>query len=183
MLATIERSLLDLVDVGFGSCVVQSGELMVRLGHGDLGTISDDDFESMRIYFRPELSTEEFALWCRRNMQAFGNIETWRKWIAEHDFVVGPRFHGIMLAIQSGVPAGCIAHDSRTMELCITMGIPVQQAADIPLPITFESLTELFHFDSKVYKEKRANLARSYIAILEGASLDFDERLYRQIDG
>lgn len=182
MLGAIERSLLDLVDVGFGSCVVQSGDLMVRLGHGDLGTISEDDFENMRSYFRPELSTEAFALWCRRNMQAFGNLESWMSWISEHDFVVGPRFHGIMLAIQSGIPAGCIAHDSRTMELCNTMGIPVQKATDVPLPITFDSLTKLFQFDSKSYREKRRNLARSYISILESAKLNFDERLLLQIN-
>ena len=47
------------------------------------------------------------------------------------DFVVGPRFHGVMLAMQAGIPGGVIAHDSRTLELCQTMGIPVRDHKEI----------------------------------------------------
>ncbi|MFG1181348.1 polysaccharide pyruvyl transferase family protein [Xanthobacter versatilis] len=176
-LADIERSLLDLVDSTFGSCVVQSGELMVQLGQGELSSIPPAEFELLRAYFRPELTSDEFAVWCRRNMLAFGNVPSWRKWLAQHDFVVGPRFHGVMLAIQSGVPAGCIAHDSRTIELCTTMGIPVRKVQDIKLPISLQALSKLFSFSASEYRAKRQKLAKAYVSILQGAKLDFDGRL------
>jgi len=81
------------------------------------------------------------------------------------------------LAIQAGVPAGCVAHDSRTMELCQTMGLPVIHHRDVKLPITLDSLKSMFPFDGNAYRAKRKALAASYASILDGARLDYDPRL------
>jgi len=176
-LAEIERAILDLVDATGGSCIVQHDNLMVRLGQGEFARISPDEFELLRSYFRPRLAEEEFALWSRRNMLCFGNVPAWMGWLARHDFVIGPRFHGIMLGLQAGIAVGCVAHDSRTAELCETMGIPVRAAADMPLPLTLEALPELFPFDADGYRHKRRALARAYLSILKGAGLATDARL------
>lgn len=170
-LAEIERAVLDLVDESDGSCIVQHGQIMVDLGQGELATMSEKDVELLRAYFRPRLSTDEFALWCRRNMLGFGTVPDWMNWLKRHDFVVGPRFHGIMLAIQAGVPGGCITHDSRTAELCDTMGIPARPASEMPKVLTRKMLPELFPFDVEGYRTKRKRLAKSYIAILSGAGV------------
>lgn len=176
-LAEIERSILDLVDATDGSCIIQHNKLMVHLGQAEFSKISEKDFAFLKAYFRPRLSDEEFAYWCRRNMLCFANAESWMKWLRRHDFVVGPRFHGIMLAIQAGVPAGCVAHDSRTMELCQTMGLPVIHHKDVKLPITLDSLKAMLLFDGDAYRTKRKTLAAAYATVLDGARLDYDPRV------
>lgn len=176
-LAAIERSILDLVDATDGSCIIQHNKLMVHLGQAEFNKIDEKNFAFLKAFFRPLLSDEDFAFWCRRNMLCFGNAESWMRWLQRHDFVVGPRFHGIMLAIQAGVPAGCVAHDSRTLELCQTMAIPVASYKDVPLPLTLESLPKLFPFDPDHYLRTRRKLANAYLSILDGAKLERDERL------
>jgi hypothetical protein len=176
-LAAIERSILDLVDETDGSCIIQHNKLMVHLGQAEFNKIDEKNYAFLKAYFRPKLSDEEFAYWCRRNMLCFGNAEAWMKWLQRHDFVVGPRFHGIMLAIQAGVPAGCVAHDSRTLELCQTMALPVLDYKDVPLPLSLDSLRRLFPFDAERYRRTRRSLAQSYLSILDGAGLERDERL------
>lgn len=176
-LAEIERAMLDLVDATGGSCVVQHDLLMVRLGQGEFADISPHGFELLRSYFRPALDDEAFALWCRRTMLCFGNVPSWMRWLAQHDFVIGPRFHGLMLGIQAGIPAGCIAHDSRTAELCETVGIPFLDAEQVPPRLTTEALPELFPFDAADYRARRRRLAAAYAGVLRGAGVDFDPRL------
>jgi hypothetical protein len=176
-LAAIERSILDLVDATDGSCIIQHNKLMVHLGQAEFHKIDQKDFAFLKAYFRPLLSDEEFAYWCRRNMLCFGSAESWMKWLQRHDFVVGPRFHGIMLAIQAGVPAGCIAHDSRTLELCQTMALPVVHYKDVALPLRAEDLNALFPFDPDLYRRTRSDLATAYLSILDGARLERDPRL------
>jgi Polysaccharide pyruvyl transferase len=88
------------------------------------------------------------------------------------DFVVGTRFHGAMLALQAGVPAAVIAHDSRTYEMCTTMGVPVRSAEDVEGPLTAERLPELFPFDADAFLDKRRALHAAYAQILLDAQID-----------
>jgi len=176
-LADLERSILDLVDETDGSCIVQHNKLMIHLGQAEFSKVSDKDYDFLRKYFRPNLDDEEFAIWCRRNMLCFGNAKTWMAWLRRHDFVMGPRFHGIMLAIQAGVPAGCFGHDSRTMEMCQTMALPAREAGSVELPLKLDDLHRLFPFDPEAYKRRRSELAQQYIRILDGANLAFDPAL------
>lgn len=176
-LARVERSILDLVDATDGSCIVQHNDWMIRLGQAEFSRISDAEFEKLRAYFRPELSDEAFALWCRRNMLAFGNAPAWMEWLTRHDFVVGPRFHGIMLGLQAGVPGGCVTHDSRTAELCETMAVPNRSYTDLPERLTPEGLPDLFPFDPDAYRRRRAELASVYVDLLKGCGVPFASEL------
>lgn len=176
-LMEIERGLIDLADATYGFCVAQSELLMVQLAHAEFRSISAADFGLLRQYFRPALSSDEFAMWSRRNMLAFGNAETWRRWLRECDFVVGTRLHGVMLGLQSGVPAGCVTHDSRMVELCETMGVPSRHFTDMPETPTLSSLPELFAFDGDAYRRRRSELAGAYVDLLRGCGLQFDPGL------
>ena len=77
-----------------------------------------------------------------------------------------------LAAIQVGVPAGVIAHDSRTHEMCTTMGIPVRFDSEIERPLTPERLPELFPFDAEAFLQKRRTLHGSYSQILLDAQID-----------
>ena len=54
----------------------------------------------------------------------FTNVDAWRTFCTSYGFSVGPRFHGNMAALQSGVPALFLTHDSRTRELTEALALP-----------------------------------------------------------
>jgi hypothetical protein len=176
-LANIEQQVLNLVDETEGVCIVQHGLSMIHLATDEFDKLKPSLLETTRRYFRPNLSPEAFKVWCRKRMLAFGDADHWMAWTKRYDFVVGPRFHGVMLAIQAGVPAGCIAHDSRTLEMCQTMEIPVRMFDTIKDPLTLENLHTQFPFDPAKYQATRAALAGEYRTILKGAGLNYDSRL------
>lgn len=177
MLGPVERAIADLVDATDGSCIVQHDDLMIRLGQAEFSQITPAQFERLRAYYRPALSEDEFATWCRRNMLCFGNAPSWMNWLKRHDFVLGARFHGIMLALQAGVPGGCITHDSRTAELCETMAVPARDYAAMPEKLTLEALPDLFPFDPDTYRKRRAVLAARYTELLRGCGVPFSAGL------
>jgi hypothetical protein len=181
-LAYIEQQLLNLVDQTEGTCVVQHGLSMIKLATNEFDKIEPDLLEKTRRYFRPNLSLDDFKTWCRKRMLAFGDADHWMAWTKRYDFVVGPRFHGVMLALQAGVPAGCIAHDSRTLEMCQTMEIPVRPYDSIKDPLTLDNLHKQFPFNPEKYRATRAALATEYRSILKGADLSYDARIDAIVD-
>jgi polysaccharide pyruvyl transferase WcaK-like protein len=75
------------------------------------------------------------------------------------DFVVGTRIHGAMLGLQAGIPSLCIAHDSRTREMCEVMQVPFVMAADVRTGTTLSDLLGRFRFDARSFDENRRMLA------------------------
>lgn len=176
-LAPIERQILDLVDQTDGTCVVQHGASMVALAMCEFDNIDPPLLERTRRYFRPNLTLDQFKHWCRRRTLVFGDADAWMSWLKRYDFVIGPRFHGVMLALQAGVPAGCVAHDSRTLEMCQTMAVPVRMYDTLSEPLTTGNLKQEFPFDANLYRKTRATLARNYVSLLEAGGISFDKRL------
>lgn len=171
-LASIERQIVELVSQTGGTAIVQHGLLMIRLAQREFGAVEDRLLEQTRRYFRPNLTIEAFKQWCSRTLVAFGDANQWMHWLRRYDFVVGPRFHGVMLAIQAGVPAGCVAYDSRTLELCQTTGVPVRAWNDIPEPLTLDNLNLLFPFHGEAYRATRARMVQRYVAMLQDAGVE-----------
>jgi hypothetical protein len=77
-----------------------------------------------------------------------------------------------MLAMQAGTPGGVIAHDSRTLEMCETMAIPVRKHQDMPPKFSPSDLPSLFPFDMVKYSQRRCELARRYCEMLIMAGVE-----------
>jgi hypothetical protein len=133
--------------------------------------MDDATFRSLRNYVRPDLSDDQFRLWCKRHATCFIDAGSWMESMRTVDFVVGPRFHGVMLAMQAGTPGGVIAHDSRTLEMCETMVIPVRVHNDMPTNFTTSDLSSLFEFEAAAYDRRRSELARRYVDVLSAARI------------
>jgi len=176
-LAPIERALADIVEATKGIYIAQSEIDMVRLARGEWQAIAPSTFSAMRDYIRPGVSGEAFRLWCKRYATCFADATSWMESMRTFDFVVGPRFHGVMLAIQAGTPGAVIAHDSRTHELCQTMEIPVRMYHDLPAKFSPSDLPGLFPFETAAYARKRAELAARYAGILVAAGVEPSEWL------
>ena len=168
----LEEQLAQLVTDSGGAYIVQHGLEMLRLARGEFDALGAERLELCRAYIRPGLDTAEFTRWCRRHAYAFFHLPGWLEFLRRFDFVVGTRFHGAMLALQVGVPAGVIAHDSRTHEMCVTMGVPVRLHTELAEPVTADNLSTLFPFDPDVFLAKRRTLHAAYSQILVDAQIE-----------
>ena len=176
-LAGIERDLADIVTQTGGAYIVQHGLEMLQLARNEFDTMAPEKFELCRRYIMPNRSADEFKAWCRQHAYAHYDARSWMDFMRRFDFVVGTRFHGVMLAFQDGIPGGCIAHDSRTQEMCETMGIPVRHHTEITGGLTQHNVMDYFKFDPKRYRETRRTLQEAYMGVLTGADLPIPRNL------
>lgn len=165
-LGKIEASLARMVTVTNGSYIGQSPEAMVRLCRGEAHLLSEGDLRDCRDYAAPEMTIDEFVRWSKVHGAIFFDVQSWMEHYRRYDFVVGARIHGVMLALQAGVPGLCIAHDSRTLELCQTMMVPYVSAREVSGGISRDQLSKLFRFDPVKFDENRNMLARRYVDFL-----------------
>ena len=169
----IERSLAQIVTATNGAYVCQSPLESVRMGRGEMDDLSAAEVERCRRYTNRELSTNAFKAWARSHAIAFFYVPGWIEFLRRFDFVVGTRIHGTVLGLQAGVPALCIAFDSRTLELCQTMRIPHVSVRDHADGFKLKDLSRLFRdqFDAARFDANRRALAKSYCSFLEGNGL------------
>jgi hypothetical protein len=171
-LRELEHALAQLATDTHGAYIVQHGKEMLHLARNEFDVLGEERLELCRDYIRPELDMPAFRTWCRQHAYAFFDVPGWMDFLKRFDFVVGTRFHGAMLALQVGVPAAVIAHDSRTHELCTTMGVPVRFDSEIDGPVTADRLPELFPFDADEFLAKRRALHGAYSQILADAQIE-----------
>lgn len=165
-LARLEASLTRIMAATDGVYIAQSPKVMVALGRGEADRLSDTALAACRDYAAPELTIEQFKQWSRRYARTLLDVSAWMEYLRGFDFVIGLRIHGVMLALQAGIPALCIAHDSRTRELCETMKVPFVLAKDIAGGITRDDISRLFEFDGQNFDTNRAELAKLYRVFL-----------------
>ena len=170
-LGAIERSLGALVSETNGSYIGQDPLELVMLTRGEAHGMTEEDLLACRDYVCPDMSLEDFIRWSRRHGQTFFDASAWMEHYRRFDFVVGTRVHGVMLALQAGVPALCLAHDSRTLELCQTMRVPHVLARDHRAGLSLKQLVPLFDFDGAAFDANRRRLCARYVAFLEGNGL------------
>ena len=176
-LTAIERDLADIVTMTGGAYIVQHGINMIQIARNQFDTMDQQHLEDCRAYIMPDKSRSEFIRWCRQYAHAFFDVPAWMDFLRRFDFVVGSRLHGVMLAIQAGVPAGCITHDSRTTELCQTMGIPYCHCSDINGPLTRRNVMDYFTFDLERYSDLRQTHRKRFLDIFASADIAYNREL------
>jgi hypothetical protein len=155
---------------------------MIRLARDEPDAVAPDVLKKIGLYVRPKLTTAEFARWMRRYSTTYIDAASWIDAMRKFDFVVGPRFHGVMLAVQAGVPGGVIAHDSRTFELCQTMGIPVRHYSELKENFSIQDLKSMFPFDGAAYDQRRTALAQIMAEMFSRAGIAGKWRQFRIIE-
>jgi hypothetical protein len=176
-LAKLEHNLTDIVTSTGGAYVVQHGLEMLQLARNEFDELTPNMFALCNNYIRPGSSPDSFKDWCRRYAHAFFDVRAWMDFLRRFDFVIGTRFHGAMLAIQAGVPAACIAHDSRTYEMCQTMKIPVRLHTEVEYPLTATNMLDYFRFDAGAYRETRHELLSRYVGLFKDADVELSSPL------
>lgn len=166
-LATLEASLARMVGETDGSYIVQSPIEMVALARGDAGSLNAELLLQIRDYVMPGSAPEKFLEWCTHRARVFSSVPEWMGHLSGMDFVVGTRIHGVMLALQAGIPALCVVHDARTLELCEVMKVPHVDYLRVRDGMRREALLDMFEFDAVAFDENRRMLCRRYLEFLD----------------
>ncbi len=166
-LGRIEASLSRAVTATDGAYIGQHGLNMMKLTRGEAGRLDETVLEALRAHICPDMNLAEFVRWSRRYGRVFFDVSEWLAYCRKFDLVVGTRIHGTMIALQAGTPAVCIVHDSRTLELCETMGVPHVLYEALPDGIGYRDLPSLFDFDADAFDENRLRLCATYVRFLE----------------
>lgn len=166
-LSKLERSLVTMMERSAGSYIVQSPIEMVALARGEANIMSEDDLTECCNYACPQLTNEEFKIWARMYCRVYFNVSEWMEYLRGHDFVIGTRIHGVVLGIQAGIPGLCIAHDSRTRELCEVMHVPFIMASEVMNGLTIEEAMSRYKFDGETFDQNRRVLASRLSDLLQ----------------
>ena len=131
---------------------------MLALGEGHL--LDPSELEACRAAVAPDLDDQQLLDWAECHMHAFFDATSWLSFTRRYDCVIGTRIHGVMAALNVGVPALCIAHDSRTRELCDTMAVPFVPVDSILEGIDAQWVTDQMRdFDGDAFDTNRLRLA------------------------
>jgi hypothetical protein len=171
--APIEQQLVAMISDPFhpGSYVTQSMADMIKISRDEFATIEPNVLEQIRKHIAPHLETAHFIAWCRAYARSFYDVPSWMDHLRRYDLTVGPRYHGVGLALQAERMGLTVTIDSRTKELCQQTGVP-HVAADELKVVTRKALFErLSAFDAKAYDQLRAEKAAAYVKFLEGNGL------------
>lgn len=175
-LKNIEYDLIKIMEEKSGQYIVQHSLGMVHIARGSFDEMSETEFQLHRNYMKPDLNDEEYKLWCQRYALAFTSANAWMEYLLKFDLVIGTRFHGVMLAIQAGVPGVVITHDSRTEEMCRTMEIPYIEADKLESGFDLSDIIGLKSFNGSQYYERRMELYGRMEKVLDKSGISIRSR-------
>lgn len=177
----IERALARLAASNAGKYIAQSPVEMMHSHRGGLDMLSENVIHELIDASCPDMTPAAFKEWLSTHGEVYFDICSWMEHYQRVDAVVGPRIHGVMLALQVGTPALCIVHDSRTQELCELMRVPHIFAKHIAGGISRTQVEKAVkEFDVDAFFENRRKLAERYMGFLRGNNLEPSEHLEKQ---
>jgi Polysaccharide pyruvyl transferase len=116
--AFLEPLLVEIVDNHRGAYVLQHPEVMFQIALGETETIPPKTIERFLEVYNTGGNFESLVNWYRHNAHFFVEAPNWMRFLRTFDMVIGPRYHGVALGIQAGIPGCVFTIDSRTAELC-----------------------------------------------------------------
>lgn len=156
----IEATLKKIVDKFNGEYIVQHPLLMVQASHGEWNLI--DDKKIKRLVDTFSFSNEsEMHWWFKTNTSYFTDLASWVRAYKKFDYAIGPRYHGVALACQAGIPGLVITIDSRTKELAESTGIKnisIEKACCMSSD-DLSNFAEWDESDGRFFDSKRSNNA------------------------
>ena len=126
----------------------------------------------MKIYASPSWSALE--AYVKAHARLFFQVNYWSKALEKYDYVFGTRLHGTVMALNSGVPAFMLHHDSRTKELCDFAGIPSADSQSFQLSLSGIQRS-IERTDFSAYYTRRLANKQTYKAFLHANGLALNE--------
>jgi predicted O-methyltransferase YrrM len=154
-----------------GAIFAQSPLSAVSLGLGAGEELSPDEWTA---YARVLLDAEDSEASRRlllNHFVTFFDAEAWLCALRGSGLSLGTRIHGNILALQSGVPALFIPHDSRSRELAMTIGAPIVERQQVVAAESLPRLVSEVSFSGRDFDLRRRDLADAYLGLLRASGL------------
>ena len=149
----------------------------VQLANNELELLESKEITEIKDILSPGMSMATFESLVENSFSVYFDANEWMHQLQKFDLSVGTRMHGNMLAWQAGIPSILIPHDSRTLELSQTMGLPHLPSSKIRSDMTLEELIEVARTDGREYDFKRQRLLGLYCSVLEQSGADLSPHL------
>ncbi|GLH76740.1 polysaccharide pyruvyl transferase [Bradyrhizobium sp. SSBR45G] len=123
----MKKHLLDIYRTGVewkADFIAQSEQAEIKLADRLPGATADAQLSEIVTFLSGAVAAEAARNWAAEHVKVFFDVDRWLDAMSNYDFVFGTRFHGCMAAIQRGVPAIVICHDTRTEDMCSFLGMP-----------------------------------------------------------
>lgn len=176
----VERRLFEFMDIYPGSAyILQRPVEFLKLLFNE--TLNESDVEQLKMaapFLAPDLSYEQFLAKLGQYSHVPYSVESWIAYLRHFSHAVGTRIHGTLLSLAAEVPAVCVHHDTRTVELCDTMMVP--SIGVYEFRTDRNTIRELFahvKMDGKAFDANRARLAGRNRALLAEAGFPVSEHL------
>jgi polysaccharide pyruvyl transferase WcaK-like protein len=110
--------------------IAQSEQSEIRLADKQARVV-DESLKELSAFLTNVVPEAGVRSWAADHVRVFFDVDAWLDMIQTYDFVFGSRFHGCMVALQRGVPALVICHDTRTEDMCRFLGMPYVSIVDL----------------------------------------------------
>lgn len=170
----VERQIARIACQTGGSYIVQHPPPLIKWARGE--SVNNESVNRRLVRFISEINGKDGLSSSGSFRTVFFDVQAWMEELRHHDLIVGTRVHGTILALQVGTPALCITHDSRTVELCRTLGIPNIDAARFESDFkTIDDFKRLVRFDPSVFDKNRTVLFNKYRDALLNYGVDIGD--------
>jgi hypothetical protein len=120
--STVESKLVELCTSTEGAYIAQHPAALIGLALGNQDITTEElDVVSERLGFS---TTRDCRQWFSRYAYIFHDADVWLYFLRHFDAIIGARYHGVALGVQTGIPGVTIHIDNRTRELSDTTRIP-----------------------------------------------------------
>lgn len=164
----IENKLVDLVNNYHGEYVLQHPDILFKLLLDESSDLTEKQIEVIEHTFSSIGKLDSIRSWLVANSVFFADAQNWLNYSRKFSSAIGPRYHGIALPIQVGVPGKVISIDSRTEELAKNTGIPVLSYIDVKT-MTVDQLANASLWtqdDADTFDKARKHNSSKYIEFL-----------------
>jgi hypothetical protein len=110
--------------------IAQSEQSEIRVADRQART-AEEALKEISAFLSGVLPEADVRSWATDHVRVFFDVDDWLTAIGTYDFVFGSRFHGCMVALQRGVAAVVICHDTRTEDMCRFLGLPFVSIIDL----------------------------------------------------
>jgi hypothetical protein len=168
--ARLEVVLVEIIERWRGEYIVQHPVGMLKFAYGECERIDEETRDRFLDTFGGRFDQRSLMEWFRRYSAVYVDASTWIRSLKRFDVVLGPRYHGVALGVQAGVPGRVVTIDSRTEELCEGTGIP---SVAVSSALDFDA-DQLVH--ASRWSEEEAENFDNVRKLQRHAYLDFLER-------
>lgn len=177
--ATLENTLTEIVENYRGDYILQHPQALIQLALGETEGITQDQIKRLENVYSRIGDWEHIKAWFESFSVLFADAQNWMHYSKHFTLAIGPRYHGVALPIQAGVPGKVISIDSRTEELSVTTGIPTVRYKDVE-NMTAEELIKSCRWeqsDAVNYDDIRSKNAVNYKQFLTDNGLPVSEAI------